>query len=131
MAMTLRDAIKHAEEKSLEGDSCECRDDHRQLAEWLRELESKREEIRCMCGYLDDVAGALGISAPKTPVEGAMACFGVMEAVYKRNTALDRITEICEAYQNRDFDPEDYDTLQQAAYQLSMAVVKLTFEATK
>ena len=48
--MTLEEAIKHAEEKAeefdkdIECDECtKCADEHRQLAEWLRELKEYRD----------------------------------------------------------------------------------------
>ena len=40
--MTLQEAIEHCEEKA-KGDS-ECAKDHAQLAEWLKELETRRQE---------------------------------------------------------------------------------------
>jgi len=41
--MTLDEAIEHAEEVGR--DSCaECAEDHRQLADWLRELKTFREK---------------------------------------------------------------------------------------
>lgn len=39
--MTLEKAIKHCEEKS--SGCSQCADEHRQLAEWLRELKERRE----------------------------------------------------------------------------------------
>lgn len=43
--MTLNEAIKHCEEviEELENDCIECARDHKQLAEWLRELKAYRE----------------------------------------------------------------------------------------
>jgi hypothetical protein len=39
--MTLDEAIRHAEEK---GKGCDnCAEEHRQLAEWLKELKERRE----------------------------------------------------------------------------------------
>ena len=40
--MTLEEAIQHCREKA--NGSCACADDHRQLAGWLVELKSRREE---------------------------------------------------------------------------------------
>jgi hypothetical protein len=39
--MTLDEAIKHCEEKSC--DSTQCSQEHKQLAEWLKELECYKE----------------------------------------------------------------------------------------
>ena len=68
--MTLDEAIKHCEEvvakyekqaansMSKEGKeyNCECANDHRQLAEWLRELQRYREQERkqALCSYDPD-----------------------------------------------------------------------------
>lgn len=40
--MTLDEAIEHCEEKAKCGDSCGM--EHKQLAEWLKELKTLREE---------------------------------------------------------------------------------------
>lgn len=53
--------------------------------------EARLENIKAMSGYLDDVATALGVPAPGTPVEGIGACWKVMEAIQKRNEALELI----------------------------------------
>ena len=48
--MTLEDAIVHAEDTAKSAIGCECREEHRQLAEWLRELQERRKQpeiIRC------------------------------------------------------------------------------------
>ena len=50
MSMTLEQAIEHAEDTAKSAIGCECRDEHRQLAEWLKELAERRklpEIIRC------------------------------------------------------------------------------------
>ena len=52
--MTLDQAIKHCEEKA------ECKDseyskEHAQLAEWLKELKTLREEYEIKCRILDNV----------------------------------------------------------------------------
>lgn len=39
--MTLSEAIQHAEEKAADKDCC-CREEHAQLAEWLKELQCRR-----------------------------------------------------------------------------------------
>lgn len=41
MTMSLFEAIKHAEQKAKDENCC-CRDDHAQLAEWLKELALRR-----------------------------------------------------------------------------------------
>lgn len=43
--MTLEEAIKHCEDRA-KADCSECAAEHRQLAEWLKELKSKRECVR-------------------------------------------------------------------------------------
>lgn len=40
--MTLDEAIQHADEKGQ--GTCQCHEDHRQLADWLRELKAFREK---------------------------------------------------------------------------------------
>ena len=51
--MTLDEAIKHCTEVSNRADTCaDCRAEHMQLANWLRELKEKRSEnavpvVRC------------------------------------------------------------------------------------
>lgn len=42
--MTLEEAIVHAEDTAKSAIGCECREEHRQLAEWLRELQETRKE---------------------------------------------------------------------------------------
>lgn len=55
--MTLEEAIKHAEEvadghdrikqiKTVTLEECKCAEEHRQLAEWLKELKQLREQTR-------------------------------------------------------------------------------------
>ena len=41
--MTIDEAIRHCEEVAEKMNDCECAADHRQLAEWLRELKELRE----------------------------------------------------------------------------------------
>lgn len=41
--MTLDEAIKHAEEKATDSNCC-CREEHKQLAEWLKELQERRQK---------------------------------------------------------------------------------------
>lgn len=43
--MTIEEAITHCENRA-EADCSECAKEHRQLAEWLKELKNKRE---CIC----------------------------------------------------------------------------------
>jgi len=48
--MTIEQAIEHAEDTAISAIGCECREEHRQLAEWLRELVERRKEpeiVRC------------------------------------------------------------------------------------
>lgn len=44
--MTIEEAIKHAEDISVAcTEGCSCREEHHQLAEWLKELTQLREEV--------------------------------------------------------------------------------------
>lgn len=48
--LTLEEAIEHAEDIAISAIGCECREEHRQLAAWLRELVERRkapEIVRC------------------------------------------------------------------------------------
>lgn len=48
--MTIEQAIEHAEDTAISAIGCECREEHRQLAAWLRELQERRkapEIVRC------------------------------------------------------------------------------------
>ena len=55
--MTIEQAIERAEDTAISAIGCECREEHRQLAEWLRELVERRkapEIVRCKnCIYYD------------------------------------------------------------------------------
>ncbi len=42
--LTIEQAIEHAEDTAISAIGCECREEHRQLAEWLRELQDRRCE---------------------------------------------------------------------------------------
>jgi len=42
--MTLEEAIKHCEEVA-DNNTCECAMEHRQLAEWLKELKAIRDIV--------------------------------------------------------------------------------------
>lgn len=53
--------------------------------------DSRLENVKAMSSYLDDVAEALGVPKPGTPVEGIGACWKVIEAIQKRNKALEHI----------------------------------------
>ena len=44
MSMTLEEAIEHAEDIATSAIGCECREEHRQLAIWLRELQEIRKD---------------------------------------------------------------------------------------
>ena len=46
MSMTLEEAIEHAEDTAKSAIGCECRDEHRQLAEWLKELKAVKDLIK-------------------------------------------------------------------------------------
>ena len=49
--MTLEQAIEHAEDTAKSAIGCECRDEHRQLAEWLKELAERRKQPEIIhCG---------------------------------------------------------------------------------
>lgn len=51
MSMTLEQAIEHAEDTAKSAIGCECREEHRQLAEWLHELAEKRKQPEIIyCG---------------------------------------------------------------------------------
>ena len=48
--LTLEEAIEHAEDIAISAIGCECREEHRQLVAWLRELQERRkapEIVRC------------------------------------------------------------------------------------
>lgn len=64
--MTLDEAIKRAEEvadgydrlkkvKALTEYECICANDHRQLAEWLKELKTKREKLDRIAELINEV----------------------------------------------------------------------------
>ena len=42
--LTLEEAIEHAEDIAISAIGCECREEHRQLAEWLRILKKAKFE---------------------------------------------------------------------------------------
>ena len=44
MSMTLEEAIEHAEDTAMSAIGCECREEHRQLAEWLKILKKAKFE---------------------------------------------------------------------------------------
>ena len=46
MSMTLEEAIEHAEDTAKSAIGCECREEHRQLAEWLKELKAVKDLIK-------------------------------------------------------------------------------------
>ena len=50
--MTLEEAIKHAEEKAKRGG--QCGKEHEQLAEWLKELQTRRLSTPCSACRYDD-----------------------------------------------------------------------------
>ena len=42
--MSLEEAIEHAEDIAISAIGCECREEHRQLAEWLKMLKKAKFE---------------------------------------------------------------------------------------
>ena len=67
--------------------------------------ESRQENIKAMSGYLNDVAGALGVPIPTTPVEGVGACWKIMEAIRALKIAKENLESaievlICEEHRN-------------------------------
>ena len=68
--MTLEEAIKHCEEKA--GCNTECANEHRQLAEWLKELQV----LKSFSSNLDEAAEKLASDiAPTHPDIGWDECF--------------------------------------------------------
>lgn len=62
--------------------------------------ESRLENIKAMSSYLDDVAEALGVAKPGTPVEGIGACWKVMgaiETLQAKNKKFRGVMEDCVA----------------------------------
>lgn len=56
--MTLQEAIKHAEEKAQDPNACEgCRNEHRQLAGWLKELQTCKELLTDCAEWFDAMTG--------------------------------------------------------------------------
>lgn len=58
--MELSEAIEHAEQKAQDL-NCSCREDHGQLAQWLRELETRREKEQNIVAVLQPLSPALGV----------------------------------------------------------------------
>lgn len=50
--MELKKAIEHAEHKAADVNCC-CREDHKQLAQWLKELAERRDKDKSL-NFLDD-----------------------------------------------------------------------------
>lgn len=63
----------------------------------IRELkqlsESRLENIKAMSSFLDDVATALGVAKPGTPVEGIGACWNVMSKIAELQDNIARLLE--------------------------------------
>lgn len=56
--MTLQEAIQHATEKAQDPNTCEgCREDHKQLAEWLKELQTSKELLKDCVEWFDAMTG--------------------------------------------------------------------------
>ena len=58
--MELKEAIEHAEQKAQDL-NCSCREDHGQLAKWLKELEARREVDKTAVTVLQPLSPSLGI----------------------------------------------------------------------
>ena len=58
--MELKEAIEHAEQKAQDL-NCSCREDHGQLAKWLKELEARRKVAEEMVAVLQPLSPSLGI----------------------------------------------------------------------
>lgn len=56
-----------------------------------RVSEAQIEKIKAMSFFLDDVAAALGVQKPATPIDGIDACWKVLGAIQERN---ERITAL-------------------------------------
>ena len=65
MAMTIDEAIRHAEDKARELGCTECAQEHRQLAGWLRELKFRRKaqaDLDAVRWRADEAARKTGVS---------------------------------------------------------------------
>ena len=65
MAMTIDEAIRHAEDKARELGCTECAQEHRQLAAWLRELKFRRKaqaDLDAARWRADEAARKAGVS---------------------------------------------------------------------
>ena len=68
MAITIDEAIRHAEDKARELGCTECAQEHRQLAGWLRELKFRRAHQADLDGagwWADEEASAKGCHIDK------------------------------------------------------------------
>ena len=66
MAMTIDEAIRHAEDKARELGCTECAQEHRQLAGWLRELKFRRKvqaDLDAVRWRADEAARKNGVSS--------------------------------------------------------------------
>lgn len=59
--MTLDEAIQHCEEKAKCGDACG--QEHKQLADWLKELRQAREELERKTRIMDKIPWDMVIEA--------------------------------------------------------------------
>lgn len=77
--MTLQEAIQHATEKAQDPNTCEgCREDHKQLAGWLKELQTSRELLKdCLEWFealdpdIENTSGELGKLVKKLRAAGS------------------------------------------------------------
>ena len=77
--MTLQEAIQHATEKAQDPNTCEgCRKDHKQLAGWLKELQTSRELLKDCLGWfealdpdIENTSGELGKLVKKLRAAGS------------------------------------------------------------
>ena len=56
--------------------------------------DSRLENIKAMSSYLDDVAEALGVPKPGTPVEGIGACWNLMAAIRRQKAVIEKISRV-------------------------------------
>lgn len=84
--MTIEEAIEHAEDTALSAIGCECREEHRQLAAWLRELQERRKEQYLTIEQIAAVVGPQTIYSARLWFEFARTLDILGYAVVKRRT---------------------------------------------